>query len=134
MNIDIFDVPPAHLGSAIRSRFAGFSRGAQVSASAATARHAQLHLARDQHTWLRATEATLLRAVAGIAWITFERTPGEVVLLPGQSFVLAANTIALIGPLRGAVTLHASGTFEVTHQEALGTSRNGHRAPAAARR
>jgi hypothetical protein len=86
----------------------------------APARNAPLPLGRGQHTWLHAAEATQLRAVDGIAWITFERGAGDVVLLPGQSITLAVGTTALIGPLHGPVALRVSGAFALSEREAGG--------------
>lgn len=68
---------------------------------------ASLHLGNGQHVWLRGALGTRLTAVSGIAWITFDRDAGDILILTGQSFVVPPGKMALIGSLRGPLTLKA---------------------------
>jgi hypothetical protein len=66
-----------------------------------------LQLGNGQHFWLRSALGTRLTAVDGIAWITFDQDAGDILILTGQSFVVPPGKMALIGTLRGPLTLDA---------------------------
>ncbi len=99
------------------------AHASHAQASVPPARLARLELDRIQHVWLLATEATDLTAISGVAWITFERNTDDVVILPGQSFLVPAGTMVLVGTLRGSAKLVARGAFDVSdHGEGRGAA------------
>lgn len=104
---------------------AGHAR--QFGIQPTTVRSVRLALGRGQHVWLRAKLATHLTGVSGVAWITFQRGADDLVLLPGQSFVVAIKTTVLIGPLQGPAQLDARGAFEITDHEESGAGPSGNR-------
>lgn len=134
MNNAISKVPPA------TEWVQDLARAAEVTQTPAAAGHARqfeirpttvrwvrLALGRGQHVWLRANLATRLTGVGGVAWITFARSADDLVLLPGESFVVSARKTVLIGPLQGAAQLDARGAFEITDHEESGAGPSGNR-------
>ncbi len=65
----------------------------------------ELNLDKGNHLRLRAAQDMRLSSVRGMAWITVEMDAGETVLCPGDVFVIASGKTALLGALRGSVTL-----------------------------
>jgi len=70
---------------------------------------ARLQLGKDQHVWLRGAFNTRLTSANGLAWITFENDAGDVVISPGNSFVVPPDKTVLIGPVGGSATLDVQG-------------------------
>jgi len=56
---------------------------------------------------MRAAFDTCLTALEGVAWVTFRWNADDFVIPAGQSLVVPRNRTALIGPLRGKLTLGA---------------------------
>jgi hypothetical protein len=54
---------------------------------------------------LQRARNTRLTALRGIAWITVDGDPRDIVLEPGESFVVDSNEGVLIYPLRNGDTL-----------------------------
>lgn len=134
MNSAVSKAPPAteweqRLGRAdqVTQASAVAGHALQAGTEHTTVRSVRLALGRRQHVWLRANLATRLTGVDGIAWITFQRGTDDLVLLPDQSFVVAAKTTVLIGPLQGATQLDARGAFEITDHEESGAGPSGNR-------
>lgn len=124
MNSAISKVPPAAEWVQGLGRAGEVAQGPPAAADApqvvtddTAVQSAHLMLGRGQHVWLRADLATRLTCVNGVAWITFERCTEDLVLLPGESFVVAAKTAVLIGPLQGSTHLDARGAFEIMGRE-----------------
>lgn len=65
----------------------------------------ELKLDKGNHLRLRAAQDMQLSPVRGMAWITVEMDAGETVVCPGDVFVIASGKTALVGALRGPVTL-----------------------------
>jgi len=74
-----------------------------------TTRHARFSLARNQAARLSRARDTSVRCVDGVAWITLDGDPRDIVLERGQSFVVDSNADVLVFALRGpaAVELDA---------------------------
>ena len=70
---------------------------------------ARLLLGKGQHVRLRGAFQTRLTCVSGRAWITCEGDADDVVISPGDSFVVPPEKTVLIGPSGGPVTLEARG-------------------------
>lgn len=68
----------------------------------------QLH--KGDHLTLNGARGARLTCVNGTAWITVDRDAQDVVMLPGDSFVVSSERSVLVGPLFGAVTLDLQGT------------------------
>jgi len=68
----------------------------------------QLH--KGGHLKLDGARGARLSCVNGTAWITVDRNVQDVVMLPGDSFVVSSDSSVLVGPLFGAVTLDLQGT------------------------
>lgn len=70
---------------------------------------ATLNLLRNQVAKLSRARDTQLRCIDGVAWITIDNQPRDVVLERGQSFVVDSNddviVFALLGP--AAVEINA---------------------------
>ena len=67
----------------------------------------QLH--KGNHLKLDGARGARLTCVNGTAWITVERDAHDVVILPGESFVVSSDRSVLVGPLFDAVTLDLQG-------------------------
>lgn len=65
----------------------------------------ELNLDKGNHLRLRAAQDMQLSPVRGMAWITVEMDAGETVVCPGDVFVIYSGKTALVGALRGPVTL-----------------------------
>lgn len=68
----------------------------------------QLH--QGGHLKLDGARGARLTCVNGTAWITVDRDAHDVLILPGDSFVVSSDRSVLVGPLFGAVTLDLQGT------------------------
>ena len=68
----------------------------------------QLH--KGDHLTLNGARGARLTCVDGTAWITVDRDAQDVVMVPGDSFVVSSDSSVLVGPLFGAVTLDLQGT------------------------
>jgi hypothetical protein len=67
----------------------------------------QLH--QGGHLKLNGARGARLTCVIGTAWITVDRDACDVVLLPGESFLVVSDRSVLVGPLFGVVTLDLQG-------------------------
>lgn len=65
----------------------------------------ELNLDKGNHLRLRAAQDMQLSSVRGMAWITVEMDAGETVVCPGDVFVISSGKTALVGAIRGSVTL-----------------------------
>jgi hypothetical protein len=79
-----------------------------------TPRHSRFSLARNQAAKLSRARDTNVRCVDGVAWITVDGDPRDIVLERGQSFVVDSNADVIVFALRGpaAVELDAPGARE----------------------
>ncbi len=64
-------------------------------------RHARLPLTVGQIARLEHARDSRLTALRGHAWITVDNDPRDIVLAPGESFVVDSNAGVLVVPLRG---------------------------------
>jgi hypothetical protein len=81
----------------------------------------RVQLCFGEHLKLKGACGTRLTCVHGIAWVSVERDAGDILLRPGESFVVASAREVLVGPLRDTVTLDMQG---VRHRRtAAGTHR-----------
>ncbi|HJW10319.1 MAG TPA: DUF2917 domain-containing protein [Albitalea sp.] len=65
-------------------------------------RHARLPLCRGQFLRLAHARHTRLTALRGDAWITLDGDPRDIVLSPGQSFVVDSDSAVVVYPLRAS--------------------------------
>ena len=70
-------------------------------------RHARLPLCRGQFLRLAHARHTRLTALRGDAWITLDGDPRDIVLSPGESFVVDSDSTVVLYPL------HASTVAEI---------------------
>jgi len=54
---------------------------------------------------LEGARGARLDSVSGTAWITVERDARDIVILPGDSFIVPSDRLVLVDPLSSAVTL-----------------------------
>jgi len=74
------------------------------------ARQVRMQLHKGGHLKLNGARGARLTSVGGTAWITVDRDAHDVMISPGESFVVSSDRSVLIGPLFGAVTLDLQGT------------------------
>jgi hypothetical protein len=67
--------------------------------------HARVQLPADQLLRLTHARGTRLRAIAGTSWITIDDDPRDVVLNPGDEWVVDAERPVLVTSLGGAATV-----------------------------
>jgi len=58
---------------------------------------------------LKGARGASLDSVSGTAWITVERQARDIVILPGDSFIVPSDRLVLVDPLSSAVTLDLKG-------------------------
>jgi len=77
------------------------------------AEHARLDLAEDQVARLSDACDSRIQATDGFVWLTVEGDRGDIVLRPGESYVVDAGDTVTVSALRGAaaveVRAHAGG-------------------------
>ncbi len=69
----------------------------------------RIRLLKGEHLKLRDACGARLTSVSGVAWLTVDRDPGDVVLLAGDSFVVPSDRSVLLGSLFGSATLDLVG-------------------------
>ncbi|MBI2752101.1 MAG: DUF2917 domain-containing protein [Betaproteobacteria bacterium] len=69
----------------------------------------RIQLRKGGHLKLERALGARVTSVRGTAWITAERNAGDVVILPGDSFIVPCDKLVLVGPLSGTVTLELQG-------------------------
>ena len=72
------------------------------------ARHARLDLAKNEIARLTQAHSTRLDCLDGVAWITVDGDPRDVVLTRGQSFVIDRMSDVLVCAIQGhaAIDVH----------------------------
>jgi hypothetical protein len=58
---------------------------------------------------LKEARGARLGSAGGIVWITVERVARDIVLRPGDSFIVPSDGLVLVDPLSGTVTLDVKG-------------------------
>ncbi len=70
----------------------------------------RIHLKRGMFFHVREGAGKVITAHAGLVWITEQDSPCDVVLRPGESFVLVGRGLALVEAVRDAsISLRAAG-------------------------
>ncbi len=69
----------------------------------------RMELRKGSNMKLEGARGVRLTSVSGTAWITVERDARDILILPGDSFVVPCDRSVLVGPLRGAATLELQG-------------------------
>jgi len=77
------------------------------------AEHARFDLAEDQVAHLTDACDSRIQATDGFVWLTIEGDRGDIVLRPGESYVVDAGETVTVSALRGAAAIevraHAGG-------------------------
>ena len=70
----------------------------------------RLRLDKGDHLRLTSAFGARLTSVDGIAWVTIDHDPNDVVVTAGDSFVVPSDRPVLVGALYGAATVDLQGT------------------------
>ena len=79
------------------------------------ATHARVQLPADQLLRLTDAQGTRLRGIEGTSWITIDNDPRDLVLEPGEEWVVDARQPVLVTPLKGGSTIGVCAPAQPDH-------------------
>jgi hypothetical protein len=92
-----------------------------------TTQRAQLTLADDEVACLRDACDSRLEVTDGFVWVTIEGDRGDVVLGPGQSFLVDSADVVTVSALRGAAAVQVRANVGAKQCGKAGATRLAHR-------
>jgi len=69
----------------------------------------RMQLRKGFNLTLKGVRGARLSSVTGTAWITVERDARDIVVVPGDSFIVPSDELVLVAPLSRTVTLDLQG-------------------------